>query len=207
MPGAAFDPRDGSAAEPALELHRGPALGAPRQRHADPAALAEDVGERELRAVAEAVAVGEGDERQEHQPVAQLPERLQHRRPRHLHRMRTLVDQDDEHDVVEAFDRAVALADLDRLEPVGRLEALRRGGHRVRRPAARRGPGRRWRPRRRRAWCGCRARRRRPGVSAAGAAASGPAPPERVRPVAALGPAPPRSRARAAGARNHLTSP
>ena len=122
--GAALDARDRPARELALELDRRPALGAPRQRHADAAAPAEHVGERELRAVAQAVAVGERDDRQEHQAVAQLSERLEHRRRRQLHRMRPLVDQDHQHHLVGALDRAIALADVDRLEPVGRLEPL-----------------------------------------------------------------------------------
>jgi hypothetical protein len=129
--GAAFDPRDRPVLELPLELRRDPAFGAPGQRHADPAALAEDVRERELRAVAEAVAVGVGDQRQEHQPVPQLVERLQHRRPRHVHGMRALVDQDDQHHLVDALDRSVALPDLDGLEPIRRLEALRRRGNRA----------------------------------------------------------------------------
>ena len=126
--------------------------------------LPRHVRERELRAVAEAVAVGVRDERQEHQPVAQRPERLQHRRPRHLHGMRALVDQDDQHHLVDALDRSVALPDLDGLEPVRPTRGA--SSPRQSRPerAARRRRARRSRSRRRPGWCGCRGRRRRPGA-------------------------------------------
>ena len=109
-----------------LELDRRALGPAPREGHGQPLAHAEQIECAHPSAVREAVPVGVVEDRQEHQPAGHAP-------PRALERVRAaegggrdaraLVDHEDDRDVGGVVERAVALADLHRVEPVAVLQA------------------------------------------------------------------------------------
>ena len=125
------DARQRPGLEQALELQRGAARAAPRQRHRQAFVDAEEIHRADPSAVGEAVAVGVADDRQEHQLAAQPPDRsrdrVRHARDvdpadRRAH-ARLFVDDEDQGDVGGAVEGAIALADVDGLELAAVLEA------------------------------------------------------------------------------------
>src|SRR5204863_2262760 len=97
---AGFEAGDGTAFERAVDLQRGAPRAAPRQRYRQPFAATEQVDRAHAAAIREPIAVRVIDDRQEHQAIADSPERprraLNHAAGRECARL-LVHDQQDRH--------------------------------------------------------------------------------------------------------------
>ena len=128
---ARLDAGQRAGLEQPLELQRGAARAAPRQRHGQPLADAEQIHRADPSAVGEAIAVGEADDRQEHQLAAQPADRPRDR-VRHAGMLTPpIADRTPGFSCTTRtratslvlVERAITLPDLDRLEPAAVLQA------------------------------------------------------------------------------------